>query len=81
MSVMAKLKGIECAPCRRAGHGCQAQMIDGEPMCLRCADQEPCCFVTAATAFETPRRFFEGDDRQFWDIPLLHRNFHRSGGA
>ena len=81
MSVMAKLAGVECAPCRRPGHPCQAQMIDGEPMCLRCADGELCAFVTAETVFETPRRFIEGDDHQVFEIPLLGRIFKRPTAA
>jgi hypothetical protein len=52
MSAMGKLIGVECAQCRRKGHHCQAQMlaaltIHDEPLCLRCADGEPCCYETA----------------------------------
>ena len=43
MSIPGRLIGVECVSCRRKGHSCQAQMIDdGEPSCLRCANDEPC---------------------------------------
>lgn len=62
MSALASLIGVECAECRRHGHHCQAQMwSDGEAMCLRCADGEPCYAVTAAK-LETPARMRESDD-------------------
>jgi hypothetical protein len=42
------LKGVLCEDCRSRGHACQAQVwIDEKPLCLRCADGEPCCFETA----------------------------------
>ncbi len=45
MSLMARLKGVSCVKCRRRGHHCQAQMMDGDtPVCLRCADDELCVF-------------------------------------
>ena len=61
MSALGKLIGVECAECRRkdlrlatmsfapveiAGEDGAAALID-EPMCLRCANGEPCCYVTA----------------------------------
>jgi DNA-directed RNA polymerase specialized sigma24 family protein len=49
MSALRKLAGIQCSRCREAGHFCQAQIIVDElALCLRCADDEPCIFVTAA---------------------------------
>jgi hypothetical protein len=46
---MKELFGIECAYCREAGHRCQAQIwLDGIALCLRCAEDEPCVYVTAA---------------------------------
>jgi hypothetical protein len=46
---MRELRGIECARCRKAGHRCQAQIwVENIPLCLRCADGEPCFFVTAS---------------------------------
>ncbi len=42
------LKGVLCEECRSKGHACQAQIwIEQKPLCLRCADGEPCCFETA----------------------------------
>ena len=74
MSAMAKLVGVECVECRRKGHGCQAQMFVEKgtgsreqgtekpvPLCLRCANEEPCCYETAL-AMETPRRLAEEMD-------------------
>lgn len=53
MPVMRSLMGVECAQCRAAGHRCQAQMwLEGRALCLRCADDEPCIFVTAAQLSE-----------------------------
>jgi hypothetical protein len=53
MPVMRNLVGFECARCREAGHWCQAQIwIDDVPLCLRCADDEPCIFITAAQIAE-----------------------------
>ena len=52
---MKELRDVECARCRRAGHRCQAQIwIDSIPLCLRCADDGPCIFVTAARFEEPP---------------------------
>jgi hypothetical protein len=49
MSAMGKLIGVECAECRRQGHHCQAQIfVEDEPLCMRCADGEACCYVTGA---------------------------------
>lgn len=49
MPVMKELFGVECARCREAGHRCQAQIrLDGIALCLRCANDEPCIYVTAA---------------------------------
>ena len=73
MTAMRRLVGIECAPCRRAGHHCQAQMtvevefhnpyrVASTPMCLRCADGDPCFAVTAPDNFETPTRMIEQHD-------------------
>lgn len=77
MSALASLIGVECAECRRRGHHCQAQMwSDGEPMCLRCADGEPCYAVTAAK-LETPARMRESED--FYD--LLHVAHHCEANA
>jgi hypothetical protein len=46
---MGKLIGVECVECRRKGHHCQAQIVvEDEPLCLRCADGEACCYVTGA---------------------------------
>ena len=57
MSAMSKFIGVDCAPCRRAGHKCQAQMMtDAGPSCLRCANGDACFAVTAAQNFETPKR-------------------------
>jgi len=69
MSAMAKFIGVDCLPCKRAGHKCQAQTIgqvaavrrgkqgwSDVPMCLRCANDEPCFAVTAPLNFETPKR-------------------------
>ncbi len=47
MSACASLIGLECAECRRKGHHCQAEIIGDEALCMRCADGEPCCAVTA----------------------------------
>jgi hypothetical protein len=48
MSALASLAGVECVECRKRGHHCQAQIwIDGEPLCLRCADDLPCYRETA----------------------------------
>jgi hypothetical protein len=48
VSAMAGLTGVECVECRAAGHRCQAQIwIENEPLCMRCADHERCCFDTA----------------------------------
>jgi hypothetical protein len=53
MPVLPNLIGRECARCREAGHQCQAQIwIDDVPLCLRCADDEPCIFITAAQLAE-----------------------------
>jgi hypothetical protein len=42
------LVGVECVPCRASGHRCQAQIwIDAVATCLRCANEEPCVYVTA----------------------------------
>jgi hypothetical protein len=60
MSILGKLVGVECSECRRKGHSCQAQLIDDEPLCLRCANDEPCYFVTAQE-MATPQRY--EDDR------------------
>jgi len=49
VSAMGKLIGVECVECRRKGHHCQAQIVvEDEPLCLRCADGEACCYVTGA---------------------------------
>jgi hypothetical protein len=74
MSALGKFVGVECAACRRRGHRCQAQIVapieivrhgaevvSEEPLCLRCADGEPCCFETAALR-ETPRWLEEDVD-------------------
>jgi hypothetical protein len=48
MPALAKLFQVECARCREAGHRCQAQIVVEEiALCLRCADNEPCIYVTA----------------------------------
>lgn len=55
MPVLAKLRGVECARCREAGHRCQAQIIaDGIALCMRCADDEPCAYVIAGGAGRMP---------------------------
>jgi hypothetical protein len=62
MSALGNLIGVECAACRHVGHHCQAQIWDGDtPLCMRCADGEPCCFVTANN-IETPRWLAEEFD-------------------
>lgn len=49
MPALAKLFQVECVRCREAGHRCQAQIVvDNAALCLRCADDEPCVYVTAA---------------------------------
>ncbi len=54
---MKSLIGVECVECRRKGHHCQAQMWDGKkPVCLRCADGEPCYRVTAE-GLPSPERY------------------------
>ncbi len=54
---MKSLIGVECVECRRKGHHCQAQMWDGQtPVCLRCADGEPCYRVTAE-GLPSPERY------------------------
>jgi len=60
MTAIPKLKDVACAPCLRAGHRCQAQMQLDEPVCLRCANEEPCYAVTAK-ALPTPARMIEQD--------------------
>jgi hypothetical protein len=48
------------------GHHCQAQMWDGRnPLCLRCADGEPCYAVTAE-ALETPERMKDEVAEERW---------------
>ncbi len=72
MSALGKEIGVECAKCRRKGHHCQAQMVQEqlsdvsgqwseEPVCMRCADGEPCCYETAAK-LATPERMREETD-------------------
>ena len=83
MSALGKLIGVECAECRRKGHHCQAQMwrdneqwsVDSEqakqePVCLRCADGEVCCWETARS-LETPERLREPFD--VCEIPPIPR--------
>jgi hypothetical protein len=54
MPVTKELRGVECVRCREAGHWCQAQIkADDVALCLRCANDEPCIYVTAAR-FEQP---------------------------
>lgn len=54
----ARLRGVWCADCLKRGHKCQAQLeavssqlsagsLECVPLCVRCADGEPCCFETA----------------------------------
>ena len=62
MSALGYLVGVECAECRRRGHRCQAQMLDGEEaLCLRCADGEECGWARAQR-LETPARLRETPD-------------------
>ena len=71
MSAMTKFIGVDCKPCRRVGHKCQAQMMTDEgPMCLRCANDEPCFAVTAPLNFETPARMRNDDGYE----GMVHRS-------
>jgi ssDNA-binding Zn-finger/Zn-ribbon topoisomerase 1 len=71
MSALGKLIGVECAECRHKGHHCQAQMwLENEPVCLRCADGELCCYETA-NRLETPERLREAVD--VCEIPPIPR--------
>lgn len=60
MSALGSLIGVGCSECKRIGHHCQAQMWqecegpDGDarqdsprPVCLPCADGEPCSYERA----------------------------------
>jgi hypothetical protein len=76
MAVLAKLVGVGCAECARRGHRCQAQLwSDGRPLCLRCADGEPCIYLTAQGGRERFRREFaeDCDVRDFINVPILRR--------
>jgi hypothetical protein len=74
MSALASLINVECVECRRKGHRCQAQMwvsVDdakSEPVCLRCADGEACCFETAQ-AVEAPAV----DELDVFTVPVQAR--------
>ena len=83
MSAMSKFIGIDCAPCRRAGHKCQAQMMtDAGPSCLRCANDEPCFAVTAPQNFETPARMLnDGYEGMVYRSGRGGGNFSMSGVA
>lgn len=46
---MGHFAGVYCVRCLDARHRCQAQIVvDGNPLCMRCADDMPCVYVTAA---------------------------------
>ncbi len=90
MSAMAKFIGVNCLPCLRAGHHCQAQMKASstrhsgvtEPMCLRCANDEPCFAVTAPLHFETPARMLnDGYEGMVYRSGRGGGNFSMSGVA
>jgi chromosomal replication initiation ATPase DnaA len=50
------LKGVNCVECLARGHCCQAEIFEDEkPLCMRCANDEPCCFETAKQAPCLPR--------------------------
>jgi len=56
MSAMKSLIGWNCVRCALKGHKCQAQMwLENEPLCLRCANDEPCCYDTAAELGDADR--------------------------
>jgi hypothetical protein len=51
MPVMRELFGVACIRCAAAGHRCQAQVrTDEGALCLRCANDEPCIYITAAAS-------------------------------
>jgi hypothetical protein len=74
MSALASLIGIGCADCKRKGHFCQAQMWEHceetengvalkfrKPLCLRCADGEP-CYQETCVEIVTPERLVDEVD-------------------
>ena len=71
MSALAKMVGLACVRCALKGHRCQAQMMESgsKPLCLRCANDEPCCYETAE-AMETPRRY-EDDRFDLYVVPQI----------
>lgn len=81
MSALGYLVGMECAECRRRGHRCQAQMLDGEEaLCLRCANGEECAWARAQR-METPARLRDGEDRDAALRPLITKADREAGRA
>lgn len=65
--MLGKLRNVHCARCLTAGHKCQAQIvIDEIPLCLRCADDEPCIY-TIVEAKKPPLKVCSDP----YTIPLL----------
>jgi hypothetical protein len=82
VSALGRFAGVDCVPCRWKGHKCQAQivapveiirhngerLIEERPMCLRCADGEP-CYQESAESLETPERLREKSD--LFEVPEI----------
>lgn len=86
MSVLGSLINVGCQDCKRSGHFCQAQMWedceaedDGivlkfrKPVCLRCADGEP-CFYETAKGIGSPRHL--EDELDIFQVPELTDQDH-----
>lgn len=44
-----------CMPCLRKGHTCWAhKLVDGEPQCIYCLDEEPCLWELSHPVIEKP---------------------------
>jgi hypothetical protein len=90
MSAMAKFKDVVCAPCFRAGHRCQAQIVSSvEVTRIRrgqeskhLIDQFMClrcadnepCYQVTSAAIDLPKRY--DDMEQAWNSPLRRSGRH-----